>query len=475
MKGVLTLVGVLLLVQIASADLKPIIFVHGLAGSGAQFESQALRFTSNGYPEGYIKVFEYDTIAWALVVETELLMSGLGAELGLNISQLIDSATLNEILKKPREKVVGEVFGRLDELINKTLVETGADKVDLVGHSMGTSLLMRYVTSSPERASKVAHLILLDGIFGVSAPERVPTLAIFGNPKSLSFGVSPGEKEVYGATNIYFNNMTHVQLCTAPETFAEMYKFINGNYPATTQILPQEGDYVKVEGKFLAFATNGKVSGWLAVYPIDENGKRLTKYPVKYVRLKDGSFGPFMLKKGQKYEFVLYKDLSYIQYHYYRAEFIRNDSWVRFLASVPPLDIELLILPERLSPSAKETSGLLLLRYKEMIGEYDDEIGGVDKVYVNGVNVCSALICPISKAVNGLWVFDREADGKSELEKAVARFSILPFMSAADLVVPASGTVSISVESRTGGSESFVVPAWPANKHSTIVQFSDYI
>ncbi|MCS7144639.1 MAG: hypothetical protein NZ879_06430 [Archaeoglobaceae archaeon] len=473
---VLLFVCAFLLVQTATAeDFRPMIFVHGLAGSGAQFESQALRFTSNGYPENYILVFEYDTIVWALVVETDLLMSGLGGELGINLTQLIDPEMLSEILKKPREKVIGEVFGRLDELINKTIAETGKKKVDLVGHSMGTSLLMRYVTSSPERASKVAHLILLDGVFGINAPEGIPTLAIFGNPKSLSFGVPQGQKEVYGAKNVYFNNMTHVQVCTAPETFVEIFEFVNDYKPATTGILPQNGNYVKIAGKFLAFATNGKVSGWLAVYPIDDTGKRLTSSPIKFVRLDNGAFGPFNLKKGQKYEFVLYKDLSYVTYHYYRAEFIRNDTWVRFLASVLPLDIELLILPERLSSKAKETSGLLLVRYKEIIGEFDKEIGGVDKVLVNGVNVSTEKICPIAKAVNGLWVFDRGADGKSELEKEVTRFSIIPFMSAADLVVPAKGTINVSVSSRTGGTEKFIVPAWSADKHSIIIQLSDYI
>ena len=37
------------------------IFVHGGAGSGGQFESQALRFTSNGYPQQIIEVLEYDS------------------------------------------------------------------------------------------------------------------------------------------------------------------------------------------------------------------------------------------------------------------------------------------------------------------------------------------------------------------------------------------------------------------------------
>ena len=61
------LIGVLaaLLVWAPAAEAKgkltPLIFVHGGAGSGAQFESQGLRFSSNGYPRSYINVFEYDS------------------------------------------------------------------------------------------------------------------------------------------------------------------------------------------------------------------------------------------------------------------------------------------------------------------------------------------------------------------------------------------------------------------------------
>lgn len=464
-----------LAIQAVSAEeLRPVIFVHGLGGSGGQFESQALRFTSNGYPAEYIKVFEYDTITWGLVMETDLALSGLSSVLGINLTKLLDEKIINKILEEPREEVMAKVFGRLDRLIDETLAESGADKVDLVGHSMGTFLLMEYVKSSPERASKVAHLILLDGIWGVDAPEGIPTLAIFGNLKSLPALEFPEGREVHGATNVYFNNMTHVQLCTAAPTFAEMYKFINGVKPDTTDILHQSGEYVKVKGKFVAFATNAKVSGWLRVYPIDENGKRLRWFPVKIIRLWDGSF-EMTLKKGQRYEFVLIKDFNYMVYHYYRAPFVRDDLWVRFLASTPPADVELLITPERLSPNAKNAVGLLLVRYKEMLGEYDVDIGGVDEVYVNGINICTAKICPISKAVNGLWVFDRFADGKSNLEKKVLRFSPLPFMSAADLFVPADGVVKLTVKSRSGGMESFTVPAWPASRHSVIVQFSDTI
>ena len=39
----------------------PIVFVHGQSGSAQQFETQAMRFTSNGYPQDLLYAFEYDT------------------------------------------------------------------------------------------------------------------------------------------------------------------------------------------------------------------------------------------------------------------------------------------------------------------------------------------------------------------------------------------------------------------------------
>ena len=42
--------------------IRPIVFVHGMSGSGDQFETQALRFASNGYPEDYFTGFDHNTI-----------------------------------------------------------------------------------------------------------------------------------------------------------------------------------------------------------------------------------------------------------------------------------------------------------------------------------------------------------------------------------------------------------------------------
>lgn len=73
---------------------RPVIFVHGFAGSGAQFETQARRFASNRYPAEHIEGHEYDSL---FTVET-----------------------------------VDEVFARLDQRIARMLDRTQADRVDLL-------------------------------------------------------------------------------------------------------------------------------------------------------------------------------------------------------------------------------------------------------------------------------------------------------------------------------------------------------
>jgi triacylglycerol esterase/lipase EstA (alpha/beta hydrolase family) len=61
------LIGITLLFAASTIEAKgkskrnPIIFVHGGSGSGAQFESQAMRFASNGYPQDHIRALQYDS------------------------------------------------------------------------------------------------------------------------------------------------------------------------------------------------------------------------------------------------------------------------------------------------------------------------------------------------------------------------------------------------------------------------------
>src|SRR5437764_14076478 len=64
-RGGALIAGALLWLAAPTADAasgfkqNPILFVHGIEGTGAQFESQKMRFMSNGYPESWIDEVDY--------------------------------------------------------------------------------------------------------------------------------------------------------------------------------------------------------------------------------------------------------------------------------------------------------------------------------------------------------------------------------------------------------------------------------
>ena len=112
----------------------PLIFVHGGAGSGAQFESQKMRFAGNGYPLSYVQVLEYDST--------------------FSVESLAD------------------VQAKLDALVAEVKQDTGRAQVDVLGHSLGTFVMQSYLNSSAERAANVAHYVNIDGRTATSPPGR---------------------------------------------------------------------------------------------------------------------------------------------------------------------------------------------------------------------------------------------------------------------------------------------------------------
>jgi pimeloyl-ACP methyl ester carboxylesterase len=124
----------------------PLIFVHGGSGSGAQFESQQMRLTSNGFPQRHIHVLEYDTLA--------------------SLDDTID-----------------EVHANLDALIERVKAQTGKPQVDVLGHSRGTTVMHEYLASH-ERAANVRRYVNIDGRTSDSPPGGVETLAIWAGVRA---------------------------------------------------------------------------------------------------------------------------------------------------------------------------------------------------------------------------------------------------------------------------------------------------
>jgi pimeloyl-ACP methyl ester carboxylesterase len=403
-----------------------VIFVHGGFGSGAQFESQKLRFTENGYSPRLVDVLEYDST------------------FGLN--------TRDQVLSK------------LDDLIAKLKAETGRPQVDLVGHSLGTSLSHSYL-SSPERAANVAHYVNIDGAQSASPPGGVPTLAIWA-------GAGTPGRSIGGATNVTVPNQTHVQSATSPETFAAMYQFLTGHSPATTRIVPERRHWIEIAGRAVDFPQNvGVQNASLEVWPVwGGTGRRITKHPVAVRPLSgDGSWGPIRILRGWHYELAITRPGA-PTHHLYFEPFRRSDYLVRLLTSEPNQGVDSLI---EKSPGH---SSLVVTRYKELWG---DQGAQNDVLTVNGTNVINAATSPQSKRTIGLIAFDAGSDGVSNLSAPLPVLSALPFITGVDLYIPAAAppnaTVSVGLRSRGEGPVRTVsFPNFPSTTDAVSVQFNDY-
>jgi Lipase C-terminal domain/Alpha/beta hydrolase family len=410
------------------SDPRPVIFVHGFSGSGAQFETQAKRFTSNGYPPELIELHEYD--------------SGFGLE------------------------TEEDVYTRLDERIARLLADSGADQVDLLGHSLGTRLMQAYLRSSPERAATVAHYVNLDGFASADPPGGVPTLAVWG--------VGDPGREIGGAENVSFPNQTHTQVVTSPQTFEEIYRFFNDEAPETTRITPQRR--VELSGRAVLFPQNAGVDGGeLEIYEVDaDSGERVADAPDETFPLEgDGEWGPFEADGRKRYEFAIVRPGA-ATHHLYFEPFIRSDSWVRLLTSPVEGGIGGLL------NVSDDHSGMVLVRYKEWWGDQGDRN---DVLEVNGEDILNATNTPIDKRAIGIFAFDEETDGATDLSAPMANFAGLPFITGVDLFIPASGsetpddTISVVSTPRGGGGKevSLNVPNWTSSTDRISVQFSDHL
>src|SRR4051794_18839627 len=247
----LALTALLMLAPAAGAKTKrhPILFVHGIEGTGAQFESQALRFTTNGYPHGWIDEVDYDSTR----------------------------ATGDK----------SEVHAQMDAKIAELKRRTGAKKVDLVAHSLGTTVSYDYLTDSDkgaERRASIAHYVNIDG---QSSDPGVPTLALWAGRRAGSMTGAITTPHMDGAKNATIKNQTHVQTCTSRESFVQMFKFLAGGKRPKHDIVRQRGS-IKLAGRALTFPQNAGLAGTtVQIWLLKANGQRAEKKPAKSVAITD--------------------------------------------------------------------------------------------------------------------------------------------------------------------------------------------
>jgi hypothetical protein len=443
---VLMLIGLCFLSTPASAHyemrfpaIRPMIFVHGYTGSAQQYEWQAMRFASNGYPQEYLNAFEYDSPNYATTAPA--------------------------------------VLAALDARIDAILQETGADRVELLGHSLGTFVSQSYL-SNPTRAAKVAHYVNLDGAGAASLPGGVPTLALWAE-----FRFVPGSPipTIIGAENHVIPKAPHNETCTSPVSFAYMYKFFTGHDPKSTSVLPDRDGHINLAGRAVLYPQNMGVAGaTVEIYELNgETGARKHKRPDAIYSIDDtGNFGPFRAKAGDHYEINIARPGG--NHHFYIEPRVRSDYFIRLNTS--PIGQGLGTLMTR-NP---DQTNLIITRNREWLGDQND--GFNDILAINGINIVNAANAYASHMLVAYFICDWDSDHINKLTPPIPVPALnTTFLSAVDVYLrgatPPEATISIVSIPRgdCGAMHGINVPNWAIiNEGNTFsqsvsVQLNDYI
>jgi len=428
MLALLAITAALVFAPAAQAGLEaepptPVIFVHGNSGSAQQFETNAMRLSSNGFPQNRIFVYEYGTG----VASNDAAIAGL------------------------------------DSFIANVKARTGSDQVDVLAHSRGTTVMHSFL-STPERAAQVRSYVNFDGRTSDSPPGGVRTLAIWGEGDQT--------RAIGGAENVYFANKAHTEVTTSAEAFSEVYEFLIGDEPETTRVVPEKPDKVTVRGRALIFPDNVGVAGAnLRVFEVEaDTGQRVGNEPVFEQSIgDDGGFGPIKVNGKAHYEFEISR-AGESTIHNYPEPFERDDRFYRVLTA-PLLNPFIERSPNHVA--------VAVTRMREFWGDQANPSAN-DRLEFDGFNVITPAVAPRARRVLAVFNFDKNSDGVSDTSASLAPFNQIGFLTGVDNFMPASADASgtIAVRETMRVPHSFTrttnVPDWPSDQHTVSVYFKDY-
>lgn len=281
--------------KITKINAYPVVVVHGYLGSSDSYEYLSKMLEANGVSKEDIFYFDWNT------TETNA---------DLNAYQL-------------------EIF------VDKILEETGAKKIDLIGHSLGGGLSFSYCKKE-KNASKVAHLAMIAPFlrYRTQLPnEDIPTLNIW---PTLDYVVTDGAP-IPNAVNIELSDVDHNEIVANYKTFEAVFQLFYGQLPEKIQ--PQPTDNPEISGKVLSFVENKTLIGsTLRIYSVEPaTGKRSSGTPEAVFSIKkDAKWGPFYPQKDVYYEFeVSTTEIGDRKLHFYRLPF-SSDNHALVFRTFPP-------------------------------------------------------------------------------------------------------------------------------------------
>jgi pimeloyl-ACP methyl ester carboxylesterase len=383
----------------------PIVMCHGMLASGDTYARQVQRFVQNGQCNDRIFVFDWNTLGG------------------------------------------GSSVPGLDAYIDQILQQTGAQQVELVGHSAGGGLGYDYLNDAA-RAAKVAHYVHIGSgaQAGPAGPDgSVPTLNIWSPYDAI---VSGGD--IPGAVNLQLEGKDHYEVATSAASFAAMYSFFRGSEPANTGLVSDGRRYVA--GRVLTLGENQPLSNaTVNVFRVESStGARINEQP-DHVHSTDanGNWGGFEAAQGAYYEFEVTPPAGR-KLHYYREPFITSDRLV-YLRSLPPPSSLAGILLSSL-PSDDAQAVVVSFTSNQAV------IAGRDELHVNGIELSTPAFASEENSTIAYFLFDGNNDSQTN-GTSVGLFGNFPFLSGVDVFFPTTTPETIEL---TFAGRSLRVRNWPS-------------
>lgn len=402
------------------SDRRPVVAVHGFLASGDTWAKFAKRFAANGYCADQVHAFDWNSVQ----------------------------------LTGPQP------FVALDAFIDEVLERTGADQVDLMGHSAGGGVGYSYL-SNAERAAKVAHYahVASTDREAVAGPDEAPAdmINVYSSADTIVVVEPDG---IPGAENVLLTEEDHYEVATSEASFEAIFRFFNDGEEAQDVDLSvaDEDGVVTISGKALTLGENIPEAGaTVEIWEVDsESGQRINETPAASLTVNElGYWGPFEASTDVNYELFIQPVSGGRPVHYYREPFLQDDHFV-YLRTLPSTGLAAAFISSVTFNDASPTF---------VVFSASRGLKPGDSLTLDETVLSTEAVTDLDASTIAVFVYDAGGDGEGTGE-TIAAFESTPFLSALDLFVEADADSYAEIRFND---RRIALPLYPAESEGPVI------